>query len=61
MKNAALSIGVLVAALGFGAARADDGCAEAETEEKLPDYAAELETIRSEVRALALKFPVPGI
>ena len=32
MKNAALSIGVLVAALGFGAARADDGCAEAETE-----------------------------
>ena len=38
-----------------------DICAEAETEEKLPDYAAELETIRSEVRALALKFPVPGI
>lgn len=38
-----------------------DICVEAETEEKLPDYAAELETIRSEVRALALKFPVPGI
>ena len=38
-----------------------DICMEAETEEKLPDYAAELETIRSEVRALALKFPVPGI
>ena len=38
-----------------------DICAEAETEEKLPDYAAELETIRSEVRTLALKFPVPGI
>ena len=38
-----------------------DICVEAETEEKLPDFAAELETIRSEVRALALKFPVPGI
>lgn len=38
-----------------------DICAEAETEEKLADYAAELETIRNEVRALALKFPVPGI
>ncbi len=38
-----------------------DICAEAETEEKLADFAAELGTIRSEVRALALKFPVPGI
>ena len=38
-----------------------DICAEAETEEKLTDYSAELETIRSEVRTLALKFPVPGI
>ena len=38
-----------------------DICIEADSEEKLPEYAAELETIRSEVRALALKFPVPGI
>ena len=38
-----------------------DICAEAETEEKLADFAAELETIRTEVRTLALKFPVPGI
>ena len=38
-----------------------DICAEAETEEKLADFAAELETIRTEVRDLALKFPVPGI
>ena len=29
--------------------------------EKLSDFAAELETIRTEVRALALKFPVPSI
>ena len=38
-----------------------DICAEAGSEEKLADFAAELETIRHEVRALALKFPVPGI
>ena len=38
-----------------------DICVEAETEDKLADFSAELETIRSEVRALALKFPVPGI
>ena len=38
-----------------------DICAEAETEEKPADFAAELETIRTEVRDLALKFPVPGI
>ena len=38
-----------------------DICAEAGSEEKLADFAAELETIRTEVRALALKFPVPGI
>ena len=38
-----------------------DICAEAKTEEKLSEYYAELETIHKEVRALALKFPVPGI
>ena len=38
-----------------------DICAEAGSEAKLADFAAELETIRSEVRTLALKFPVPGI
>jgi glycine hydroxymethyltransferase len=38
-----------------------DICAEAGSEEKLADFAAELETIRTEVRTLALKFPVPGI
>lgn len=38
-----------------------DICAEAGSEEKLADFAAELETIRDEVRALALKFPVPSI
>ena len=38
-----------------------DICIEAETEERLANYSAELETIRSEVRTLALKFPVPGI
>jgi len=38
-----------------------DICIEAKTEEKLPEYAAELETIHTEVRDLALKFPVPGI
>ena len=38
-----------------------DICAEAGSEEKLADFAAELETIKSEVRTLALKFPVPGI
>ncbi|MBR2837086.1 serine hydroxymethyltransferase [Candidatus Saccharibacteria bacterium] len=38
-----------------------DICAEAGSEEKLNDYAAELETIHTEVRALSLKFPVPGV
>ncbi|MBR0479732.1 serine hydroxymethyltransferase [Candidatus Saccharibacteria bacterium] len=38
-----------------------DICKEAGSEEKLKDFAAELETIRLEVRDLALKFPVPGI
>ena len=38
-----------------------DICTEAGSEEELADFAAELETIRHEVRALALKFPVPGI
>ena len=38
-----------------------DICKEAETEDKLPAYTAELETIHSEVRTLALKFPVPGV
>lgn len=38
-----------------------DICIEAKTEEKLPNYMAELETIHAEVRNLALKFPVPGI
>ncbi len=38
-----------------------DVCKEAKTEENLSKYSAELETIRAEVRDLALKFPVPGI
>lgn len=38
-----------------------DICTEAGSEEKLAEYAAELETIRAEVRTLALKFPVPGV
>lgn len=38
-----------------------DICAEAGSEENLDNYSAELETIHKEVRALALKFPVPGI
>ncbi len=38
-----------------------DICKEAEIEDNLSKFAAELETIRSEVRTLALKFPVPGI
>ena len=37
-----------------------DICKEAGTEEKLAEFSAELETIHTEVRALALKFPVPG-
>lgn len=48
-------------ALALWMKKVADICKEAETEDKLPDYAAELETIHSEVRALALKFPVPGI
>lgn len=38
-----------------------DICKEAQTEENLAKYSAELETIRLEVRELALNFPVPGI
>ncbi len=38
-----------------------DICQKAETEEKLPDFASELESIHAEVKKLALKFPVPGI
>lgn len=38
-----------------------DICKEAETEENLEKYVADLETIRLEVRDLALKFPIPGI
>lgn len=38
-----------------------DICKGAETEENLDKYATELETIRAEVRDLALKFPVPAI
>lgn len=38
-----------------------DICKEAKTEENLDKYSADLETIRTEVRDLALKFPVPAI
>ena len=38
-----------------------DICKEAGSEENLPQYSAELETIKNEVKDLALKFPVPGI
>ncbi|MBR3138991.1 serine hydroxymethyltransferase [Candidatus Saccharibacteria bacterium] len=38
-----------------------DICKEASSEENLSKYSAELETIKKEVRDLALKFPVPGI
>lgn len=38
-----------------------DICQKAETEEKLSDFASELESIHTEVKKLALKFPVPGI
>ncbi len=38
-----------------------DICKEAKTEENLPKFSAELETVRTEVRDLALKFPVPSI
>ena len=36
-------------------------CVKAGSEEKLSDYEKELEKIRGEVKALALKFPVPGV
>ena len=36
-------------------------CKKAETEENLKDYAEALAKIHDEVRALALRFPVPGI
>lgn len=38
-----------------------DICVEAGSEANLADFSAELETIHSEVRALALKFPVPEL
>lgn len=38
-----------------------DICVEAGSEANLADFSAELETIHSEVRTLALKFPVPGL
>ncbi len=38
-----------------------DICKKAKTEENLDRYSAELEKIHAEVKALALKFPVPGI
>ncbi len=38
-----------------------DICVKAGNEDKLIDYKTELDTIREEVRELALKFPVPGI
>ncbi len=38
-----------------------DVCKDAGSEENLPKFSAELETIHNEVRTLALKFPVPGI
>lgn len=38
-----------------------DICKEADAEENLSKFSAELETIHGEVRTLALKFPVPGI
>lgn len=38
-----------------------DICEKAGTDEKLPEYEADLAKIAEEVKALALKFPVPGI
>lgn len=38
-----------------------DICVEAETEENLEKYAAKLDKIREEVKAVALKFPVPSL
>lgn len=38
-----------------------DFCVKAGSEDHLTDYASDLAAIKSEVRALALKFPVPGI
>lgn len=38
-----------------------DICKEAESEDHLSKFSAELETIHSEVRTLVLNFPVPGI
>ena len=47
--------------LAFWMKKIADICKDAGSEENLTKYSAELETIRDEVRALALKFPVPGI
>ena len=41
--------------------RVADICKEAGSEEKLSDYEAKLTEVAEEVKALALKFPVPGI
>lgn len=38
-----------------------DLCVKAGSEDQLDQYAAELETIRAEVRTLARQFPIPGI
>ena len=38
-----------------------DLCVKAETEENLKDYAEDFAVIHNEVKALAHKFPVPGI
>ncbi len=36
-------------------------CQQAETEDRLDDYSADLEKIHAEVKSLALKYPVPNI
>lgn len=41
--------------------KAADICKEAKTEDDIDKFSAELETIKKEVKDLALKFPVPGI
>ena len=50
-----------MSALALWLKKVADICVEAGSEEKLSEYSAELETIHAEVRALALKYPVPGI